>query len=73
MDVARDGLPRLLRRHRWPAGRGSRQFYWEPKRTVRGLRLRSHRLTALGNAVVPWCAALAWTVLRRRVAAIRGY
>lgn len=37
----------------WPAGRGEPQHEWEPPRVARGVVNRSHRLRALGNAVVP--------------------
>jgi hypothetical protein len=43
---------------RWPAGRGEEQHAFEPPRTVEGRQAhRRARLKALGNAVVPACAA----------------
>lgn len=44
---------------RWPAPRGAAQYDWEPPRTVAGQTPnRGARLKALGNAVVPQCAAM---------------
>lgn len=61
-----DGIPRGLDAHRWPAGRGEVQHPWEPPRVAQGIRERRQRLKALGNAVVPQQAALAWRVLAER-------
>lgn len=73
-----DGLPAGLD-GRWPAGRGEAQHEWEAPRTVpkvpRGemtpeqrdaARARAPRIKALGNAVVPQVAALAWHTLAAR-------
>lgn len=62
-----DGLPRRLDGHRWPAGRGEAQHPGEPPRTASGVAMRAAQLKALGNAVVPQVAALAWRVLSARV------
>lgn len=64
-----DGLPRRLDDHRWPAGRGEAQHPGEPPRTASGVAMRAAQLKALGNAVVPQCAALAWRVLSARALA----
>lgn len=61
------GLPGGLDGPRWPAGRGEPQHAREPPRTAKGVN-RPGRLKALGNAVVPAQAALAWRVLLARVA-----
>lgn len=63
-----DGLPRGLDGHRWPAGRGQQQHEGEPPRTASGVARRAGRLKALGNAVVPQVATLAWRVLYARAA-----
>lgn len=62
------GLPRGLDDHRWPAGRGAAQHEWEAPRVAQGVPERRQRLKALGNAVVPQQAALAWRVLSERLA-----
>lgn len=64
-----DGLPSRMDGHRWPAGRGEAQHEWEPPRTASDVRDRARKLRALGNAVVPQQAALAWRVLSERFAA----
>lgn len=51
----------------WPAGRGEPQHAWEPPRTAHKVAHRPARLKALGNAVIPAQAALAWRVLWSRV------
>jgi site-specific DNA-cytosine methylase len=61
-----DGFPRGLDGHRWPAGRGAAQHEWEAPRVAQGAPERRQRLKALGNAVVPQQAALAWRVLAAR-------
>lgn len=67
-----DGLPRRLDDHRWPAGRGEAQHPGEPPRTAAGVPQRAARLKALGNAVVPQVAALAWRVLYARTVRARS-
>lgn len=64
-----DGLSRRLDDHQWPAGRGDAQHEGEPSRTASGVPMRAAQLKALGNAVVPQCAALAWRVLSARALA----
>jgi len=61
-----DGLSRGLDAHRWPAARGEAQHEWEPPRVTLAALQRRSRLKALGNAVVPQQAALAWRVLSSR-------
>ena len=60
-----DAAVELLRRPRWPAGRGEEQHPWEPPRLVSGPPQpgRPARIRASGNAVVPQAAllALAWS------------
>jgi DNA (cytosine-5)-methyltransferase 1 len=46
-----DGLSGWL--DRWPAAPGEDQYEWEQPRTIAKCANRSHRLKALGNAVVP--------------------
>lgn len=48
------GVPGLV--DRWPAGRGEDQHPWEAPRTAYGVRHRTERIRALGNAVVPQVA-----------------
>jgi site-specific DNA-cytosine methylase len=67
-----DGLPRQLDDHRWPAGRGEAQHPGEPPRAAAGVPQRAARLKALGNAVVPQVAALAWRVLYARTVRARS-
>lgn len=55
-----------LEGHRWPAGRGEAQHPHEPPRVIRTCRRRVHRVAALGNAVVPQAAALAFLALACR-------
>lgn len=72
--VGRDahGLPgRVDLAPRWPAGRGEAQHPWEPPRTIGKISHRRARLSALGNAVVPQVAALAWVVLWERLTGAR--
>lgn len=64
------GLSRGLDAHRWPAGRGEAQHEGEPPRVAQGVPERRQRLKALGNAVVPQQAALAWRVLSARLAEV---
>ena len=40
-------------RTQWPARPGQPQHAWEAPRVAKGVRDRSHRLKALGNAVSP--------------------
>lgn len=62
-----DGLSAQLDAHRWPAGPGEAQHEWEPPRVSKDCLRRADRLKALGNAVVPQVAALAWRVLFARM------
>lgn len=48
-----DGLSDWLDGCRWPAPLGQPQYDWEPPRVATGIKNRTHRLKALGNAVVP--------------------
>src|SRR5690606_35765154 len=48
-----DGLSGWLDAHRWPAPLGQPQYDWEPSRVASGMKNRTSRLKALGNAVVP--------------------
>lgn len=63
-----DGLSARLDAHRWPAGPGEAQHEHEAPRVSSSVRDRAARLRALGNAVVPQVAALAWRTLYRRIA-----
>lgn len=65
-----DGLSHGLDAHRWPAGRGEAQHEWESPHVAQGVHERRQRLKALGNAVVPQQAALAWRVLSARFAEV---
>lgn len=47
------GLSCRLDRPPWPSGKGEEQYAWEPRRTCGATPMRSARLKALGNAVVP--------------------
>ena len=53
----------------WPAGRGAEPYSWEPPRTIpaRSDPQRSAKVRAIGNAVVPQCAALAGARLQELV------
>ena len=61
------GIPTWVDRMPWPAPRGAPQHAWEPPRLVTdpGV-LRTARLKALGNAVVPAVACLAARALLAR-------
>lgn len=48
-----NGLPAGLHRHQWPARPGEPQHDWEPPRLASGVKDRTKRIKALGNAVVP--------------------
>jgi len=61
-----DGLPARLDAHRWPAGPGENQHEHEAPRVASSVKDRAARLRALGNAVVPQVAALAWRTLFAR-------
>lgn len=58
------GVPAWVDRVPWPAPRGAPQYSWEPPRLVsdKGV-LRTARLKALGNAVLPAVACLATRTL----------
>lgn len=66
---AADGLPCGvdIAAHRWPAARGEAQHEDEAPRITTERQHRRPRLKALGNAVVPQQAALAWRVLWDRM------
>jgi DNA (cytosine-5)-methyltransferase 1 len=60
-DTGRPGFD-----HLWPAGRGEAQHAWEPPRTVsEKIQNRRARVKALGNAVVPQCAAIVGSFVRQ--------
>jgi len=61
----------LLEAPDWPRERGPEQHDWEPPRTVpaRSVPDRGERIEALGDAVVPACAAIA---ARRLLAHLEG-
>jgi hypothetical protein len=48
-----DGIARKLEAQRWPAGRGTKQYDWEPPRVAAGAKDRAARLKMLGNACPP--------------------
>lgn len=48
-----DGLSDWMDRYKWPAGQGAEQYDWEPPRVATGIKERTSRLKALGNAVNP--------------------
>ena len=54
----------------WPHPRGTAGAPWEPPRTLAGVPMRSHRLRALGNAVVPQCAYVVGLRVRERLDAL---
>lgn len=62
-DVEEGALLATLAAHRWPAGRGEPQAPWEAPRVAAAVDRRRDRLSALGNAVVPQQAALAFAYL----------
>ena len=66
MGGGADGLPARLDVHRWPARPGEPQHEHEAPRTATAIKDRAYRLKALGNAVVPQVAALAWQTLYQR-------
>lgn len=68
MGRGADGLSARLDAHRWPAGPSEPQHEHEAPRVSSSVRDRAARLRALGNAVVPQVAALAWRTLYRRIA-----
>jgi hypothetical protein len=68
LGVDADGLPDRLAGARWPARRGERPHSWEPAQIEGRFADHSERLMALGNAVIPQVAALAWRVLSERAA-----
>jgi len=43
-----------LEQIKWPAGYGAEQHSYEPPRVIKGMKNRTNRLKALGNAIVPW-------------------
>ncbi|MCG7406751.1 DNA (cytosine-5-)-methyltransferase [Paenibacillus sp. ACRRX] len=49
-----DGLSNRVDGHRWPATLGQPQHDWEPPRVATGVKDRTGRLKALGNAVNPY-------------------
>jgi len=53
-----DGLPCRLDGHQWPARPGCAQYPYEPSRTRKRQQHDKQRIKALGNAVVPACAAV---------------
>ena len=69
VGVDADGVPGRLAGTRWPARRGEPPYSWEPPQIEGRFPDHSERLKALGNAVIPDVAALAWRVLSARALA----
>jgi hypothetical protein len=62
------GLDRdLARSHLWPMGRGREQHPWEPPRSCLSVLQHRARLRSLGDSCSPQQAALAFSVLWRRL------
>ncbi len=61
-----DGHERAITHGRWPSGPNAAQKDWEAPRVATKIKDRAARLKALGNAVVPQVACLAWKVLLDR-------